>query len=135
MISACPIFLSIETVTFEPLILQIFLPSSEIFLEISKDLSSSQAIPNSSKMKITSSFISSKYADTSALLLPVLISSRDVLSPRIALIASMMIDLPAPVSPVNTLRPLLKSITASLIIAISDIFRFESINISLSTFG
>ena len=80
---------------------------------------------------ITLLFTSSKNAVTSALLLPVRINSRDVLSPRIALIESIIIDLPAPVSPVKTFKPLLKSTTASLIIAILEILILEIIKIIL----
>ena len=48
--------------------------------------------------------ISVKKAVTVALLSPVLMSSREVFSPITALIESIIIDLPAPVSPVIQLK-------------------------------
>ena len=69
----------------------------------------------------------SNTAVTLALCAPVLIRSLLVLSPVTAFIESIIIDLPAPVSPVRTLNPSENSISASSIIAIFSIFSLESI--------
>ena len=55
------------------------------------------------------------------------IRSRLVLSPSTALIESITIDLPAPVSPVRTLRPSPKRISACSITAMFSILRLVSI--------
>ena len=55
------------------------------------------------------------------------ISSLEVRSPRTAFIESIMIDLPAPVSPVRTFSPLSNSSSALSITAIFSIFRPVSI--------
>ena len=66
-------------------------------------------------------------AVTRASFAPVRISSREVLKPRTALIESKIIDLPAPVSPLSTLKPFENSISALSIIAMFSIFKTESI--------
>ena len=58
---------------------------------------------------------------------PCLTSSFDVRSPKIALIESITIDFPAPVSPVKTLRPGEKSTLAFSITAIFSISRVLNI--------
>ena len=60
-------------------------------------------------------------AETNALSQPARIKSFEVRSPNIAFIASIIIDLPAPVSPVNTLSPVPKSISVFSITAIFSI--------------
>ncbi len=66
-------------------------------------------------------------AETRALSAPVRISSRDVRSPRTALRASTMIDLPAPVSPLSTLKPGPNAMSADSMTAMFWIFSSESI--------
>jgi hypothetical protein len=51
------------------------------------------------------SFATSNTASTEQLSLPVRMSERSARSPRTRLSAPMMMDLPAPVSPVMTLQP------------------------------
>ena len=83
-------------------------------------------------MLSVAAFISENDAKTFALSAPERISSLDVLSPRTALIESITIDLPAPVSPVMTFRPGSNSISTLSITAIFSIFRPTNINIFCS---
>ena len=69
---------------------------------------------------IFSSDKSQNVAHTSALSVPVLIRSLEVRWPSTALIASIIIDFPAPVSPVNTLKPSVKSTLVFSITAILE---------------
>ncbi len=66
-------------------------------------------------------------AETRALSAPVRMSSREVRSPRTALRASTMIDLPAPVSPLRTLKPGSNEMSADSMTAMFWIFSSESI--------
>ena len=79
------------------------------------------------EQQVTLSLTEENNAVTRASVAPVLISSREVRKPSTALIESSIIDLPAPVSPVSTLKPLLNSISAFSIIAMFLIFKTESI--------
>ena len=71
--------------------------------------------------------MSEKSAETSALLSPFRIISFDGFAPRIRFMESISIDLPAPVSPVSTLKPEPRSMSALLITAIFSICNDESI--------
>ena len=81
-----------------------------------------------SSLSCTFSPTDSKTAVTLPFSQPVLMSSLDVLSPVTAFIESMIIDLPAPVSPVMTLNPPEKLISADSIIAIFSILSLTSIS-------
>ena len=80
-------------------------------------------------LSILSIMTPEKIALTNAFCAPVRIISREARSPKMAEIASMTMDLPAPVSPVRTLKPLSKAISACSITAIFSICRVESIGL------
>ena len=121
--------LSIETVAGLPLILQLLLP---FLLRVLCKMSvpSSSEKPSSSSFSTMLWFISSNWALTKAESASVRIISFDVRCPIIALIASIIILLPAPVSPVRTLRPFSKSIEVFSITAMFSIYKVLSISIS-----
>ena len=75
---------------------------------------------------MTESGIRSKVAQMQAFCAPLRTSSRDVRLPRMALMESIRMDLPAPVSPVSTLKPGVKFTSAFSITATFSIFRFAS---------
>ena len=80
--------------------------------------SSSGAAPSPSH---SAGFTWENSALTNALLAPVRIRSREVRWPSTALMASITMDLPAPVSPVRALKPGRKAISASSMMAIFSI--------------
>ena len=73
--------------------------------------------------------MTSNTALTDAFDAPFRTTSRVVLYPKTAPIASMMIDFPAPVSPVNTLKPYPNSMSQLSITAIFSMWRSLSIDI------
>ena len=103
------------------------MPEEEIRRDSIRVPSASHGRPKSSSFCVVSLFTFSKNAVTQAFSLPVRTSSLDVLSPRIALIESTIIDLPAPVSPVRTLKPVENSMSAFSITAIFSILNVLSI--------
>ena len=107
-----------DTVTGRPPTRQTFLPSAPISRWSIRSPFSSGAAPNSSH-RAGSTWENS--ALTNALLAPVRIRSREVRWPSTALMASMTMDLPAPVSPVRALKPGRKAISASSMMAIFSI--------------
>ena len=95
---------------------QTFLPSP--WISRCKSSSPSQVMPRSSPSR---GGMSVKHALTKAILAPVRIRSREVRWPSTALMESMTMDLPAPVSPVRALKPGRKDISADSITAIFSI--------------
>ena len=120
-----PSFRSVETVTGLPLTRQLFFPSAKI----SREMPSSGSYGIWFSANHGSSGTPEKIALTNAFCSPVRIISREARSPKMAEIASMTMDFPAPVSPVRTLKPLSKAISACSITAIFSICRVESIGL------
>ena len=75
--------------------------------------------------------MSVKHALTKAILAPVRIRSREVRWPSTALMESMTMDLPAPVSPVRALKPGRNSMSAHSMMAIFSMWSNCSICVSL----
>ena len=123
----CPSRFSMATVTGVPPMRQLFRPSAKM-VRVTR---SSPPSVGSRSMSLSRSSISAgrpvNTAETRALSAPVRISSRDVRSPRTALRASTMIDLPAPVSPLSTLKPGPNAMSADSMTAMFWIFSSESI--------
>ena len=109
------------------MILTVF-ESLVISLVISSSPFSSGSKPFSFNVFTTYSDKSQKSAETNAFLEPVRIISFDVRSPKTALIESIIMDLPAPVSPVRQLYPATKSILVSSITAMFSICNDFSIS-------
>ena len=106
------------SVTTIPFILATLFPSF-VTCRVIITVPSSTSISFSSRIFITL-LGASKTACTTALSVPYLTSSLFALSPKIIFIESIIIDLPAPVSPVSTLTPSCKfmsslSITATFL--------------------
>ena len=107
---------SCDNVDKIPLILIVLLPFSLISRLIIISLSAT-SIPNSSRIEVIFSSQPAKTPSTIAFFAPTLIIEVEALSPNNNPIASMIIDLPAPVSPVKTVKPSEKSIIKLSIIA------------------
>ena len=108
-----------------PLMRQVLLPSAVISrLSIS---ASERSYPAFSRLFSTASGTCSKAARMTALDAPVRTRSFEVRLPRMALMESIRMDLPAPVSPVRTFRPGLKCTSAFWITATFSICRLLSI--------
>ncbi len=109
-----------DKVTVRPFTLQRLRPCNVISRIIRRLPSSSNGIPISASISLILLLVSSneKSISTRAKSLPVCISSRSALSPRAKFTESIIMDLPAPVSPVNTLNPSPNSIISSSIKAI-----------------
>ncbi len=126
-ISLSPIaFINVAETIF-PFILQVFFPDCEISLDNISVPSSSGSIPISFIISLILSASTRNTASTRAFSEPVRMISLDTLSPRTALMESIIIDLPAPVSPVSTLRPSPSSMLISSISATSWISSCRSI--------
>ena len=107
-----------------PLMRQALLPSAVI-----SRVSSSSALrsyPAFSRLSWTASGTCSKAARITALAAPARTSSREVRLPRMALMESIRIDLPAPVSPVRTFSPFSKWTSAFWMTATFSICRLLS---------
>ena len=102
-----------------PLARQVFFPSAQISRWRSSSPSSALTPLSVSTGKFSGT--PENTALTKALLAPVRIRSRGVRWPSTAPMASMTMDLPAPVSPVRTLKPGWKAISVSSITAIFSI--------------
>jgi len=126
-ISLSPIAFMNDAETIFPFILHVFLPDWVISLDNMSVPSSSGSMPISFKISFILSASTLKTASIKALSEPVLMMSFDTLSPSTALIESITIDLPAPVSPVRTLRPSPNSMLISSISATSWISSCKSI--------
>ena len=118
--------LSMETVAGAPFSLQADLPSSLMSRCTSREPSSSLGTDIPSKIAKTSSDSPVNMAETDADDSPVRTSSLEVRSPNTAWRASIIMDLPAPVSPVSTVKPGSKSMEALSITAILFINSSES---------
>ena len=99
-------------VVMDPFILHRLLPSV-LRSRYSINIPSSTSMPFSSSIFNISGLSIVNIASTTAFFSPLRIMDLLVRSPNTILIESMIIDLPAPVSPVSTLKPLLNSISAS----------------------
>ena len=119
-----------EVVTGLPFIRAELLPSAEISLEMIISVSLGTPYPLSANQFATSVESSSKMAFTTAFCVPARTMSRDVRYPKTAPIASIIIDFPAPVSPVRTLKPFSNSISQCSITATFSIWRSFSIHIT-----
>ena len=108
-----------------PLARQAFLPSPEISRWRSRFPSSSGARPFSARPG-RSAGTPENSALTKALAAPVRIRSREVRPPSTAPMASMTMDLPAPVSPVRALKPGRNRMSASSMTAIFSMCRSSS---------
>ena len=102
------------------------MPSSLISRCISREPSSSLGTDMPSRMAKASSDSPVNIADTDADDSPVRTSSLEVRSPSTAWMASIIMDLPAPVSPVSTVKPGSRSMEARSITAILFINSSES---------
>ena len=130
LIRLCDKALSIETVAGLPLILHTLLPFAlSVLCKI--NIPSSQSKPSSVSFSSADFPMLSNCALTKADFSPVRMISREVRCPMMALIASMIILLPAPVSPVRTFSPELKSIEVFSITAMFSIYKVCSIISSL----
>ncbi len=111
---------SIETVAGLPLILQLLLPL-RLRLRCKSSVPSSASKPRPLSVACTVGLTSSNKALTKADFSPVRMISLEVRCPMMALMASIMILFPAPVSPVSTFSPPLKSMEVFSITAIFSI--------------
>ena len=128
MFTRClPISLSSVAVTGRSFSFISPLPAAERRRLITIFPSSSGVTPASDRAAAVALSSSPKTADTSAVSHPARISSFDVRSPSTAFIASITMDLPAPVSPVKTLNPAENSISERSITAMFSICRNLSI--------
>ena len=119
-ISPVPMAFSMDTVAGLPFIRHLPFPERLISRCISISPSSSSN-PFSFRTESDLSEGSEKTALTNAFSQPFLISSLEVLFPKTAFIESIIIDLPAPVSPVSTLSPFEKSMLVFSMTAIFSI--------------
>ena len=119
----------IDTGTVLPPIRVFAFPAASILRVIYRHPSSSGDISLSPAFE-SGTAISLNSADTEASFSPLLIRSLDGFAPRMRFIESMRIDFPAPVSPVRTLKPAPKSISAFFMTATFSICRDESMKIS-----
>ncbi|MPM77321.1 hypothetical protein SDC9_124324 [bioreactor metagenome] len=125
---------STETVVTRPFTLQTLRPSEVIDRHNSSCPSRVAAIPERSSKSYTYPVTPSKTPDTRQPLSPVRIISRGVLAPQRNPIESMRMLLPAPVSPVRTVKPGAGSKSADFISAMFSICMPESMMMSLPVF-
>ena len=115
MLTGAPFILIDECPSVEKVRLMTILPSS------------SRAISCAERAKSAASLSSPKTALTLARDSPRLINVLSALAPSIKFIESMIIDLPAPVSPVKAVKPCEKSMDTFLITAMFSICKDKSI--------